>query len=326
MRRRALLLAGSLAALGVRAQTPGQKRVAALIGYSAEDAVAQIRFAAFRERLGELGWEERRGNLKMDVRWTEGDAQRASELAKELVAQRPDVILAQSTPVTAALVGETRTIPIVFTVVADPVGSGFVQNLARPGGNVTGLINIEASLAEKWVQLLAEIAPKVKRVAVMFNPRTAPYAEYYLPRLNAAAAALGISTFIATVQSERDINEVVTMLGRDRAAGLVVIVDSFTYVHRKLLIAQTARRKVPAMYFASEIANEGGLVTYGVDVVELFRRAAPYVDRILRGAKPADLPVEQPSTFELYINAKTAKALGLTLPQSMLLRASRVIE
>ena len=326
MKRRALLLAGSLSALGVRAQQPQrERRIAALLGYSADDPVAQIRFAAFRERLAELGWEEPR-NLKMDVRWSEGDVKRASDLAKELVALRPDAILCTTTPVTAALLRETRTIPIVFTVVSDPVGSGFVQNLSRPGGNVTGLVNIEATLAEKWVQLLGELAPRVKRVAVMFNPKTAPYAEYYLPRLNAAAAALGMTTFMATVQKEGDIAEAVTMLGHDRGAGLIVMIDSFMYVHRKFLVAATARRKVPAVYFTSEIAMEGGLISYGVDVLELFRRAAPYVDRILRGAKPAELPVEQPKTFELFINAKTAKALGLTIPQPMLLRASQVIE
>ena len=325
-RRRALLLAGALAPLAAHAQFFDRtRRIAVLLGYSAEDPMAQARFTAFRTSLAERGWEEGR-NLKMDVRWTEGDAKRATELARELVALQAEVILTNTTPVTAAVLRETRNIPVVFTVVSDPVGSKFVQNLSRPGGNVTGLINIEASLAEKWVQLLSQVAPRVKSTAVMFNPQTAPYAEYYLPRLNAAAASLGLSTFMAAVRSPADIEEAVALLGRDRASGLIVMVDSFMYVHRKTVIAAAARRKVPAIYFTSDWPMEGGLMSYGVDVVELFRRAAAYVDRILRGARPADLPVEQPSKFEFFVNARTAKALGLAIPQAVLLRADKVIE
>jgi putative ABC transport system substrate-binding protein len=327
MKRRAFLVATALAPLAARSQPAGERvrRIGALIGYSGEDAGAQGRLAAFKEQLAARGWEEGR-NLEMEVRWSDGDVKRAAELAKEIVAQQPDIILAQSTPVTAALLRETRSIPIVFTVVSDPVGSKFVDNLSRPGGNVTGFVNIEASLAEKWVQLLSQTAPRVKRVAVMFNPETAPYAEYYLPRLNAAADALGLTSFMATVRKPADIEELLGLLGRDRTSGLVTMVDSFLYVHRKAIISQAARRKVPAMYFSSDWANEGGLVSYGVDVAELFRRAAAYVDRILRGAKPAELPVEQPSKFELVINAHTAKALGLAIPQTVRLRADKVIE
>ncbi|HEX9434025.1 MAG TPA: ABC transporter substrate-binding protein [Burkholderiales bacterium] len=327
MNRRDALLA--LAALGAasaaRAQSGRSRSLAVLMGYAEDDPVAQTRFAAFREGLAALGWVEGK-NLKMEVRWSAGDPNQAAVFAKELVALAPDAILSNTTPVTAALQRETRSIPIVFTVVSDPVGSGFVQNLSRPGGNITGLINLEASLAEKWVQLLSQVAPKVKRMAVMFNTQTAPYAEYYLKRLNAAGDAVGVKTFIATVRREKDIDEVVTTLGRERGSGLIVMTDSYLLVNRKLIIAAAARRKVPTIYYTGDMVLEGGLISYGVDVVDLFRRAAPYVDRVLRGAKPADLPIEQPSKFEMFINAKTAKALGLAIPQSMLLRADKVIE
>jgi len=319
----------ALAALGAastaRAQFGRSRGLGVLMGYAEDDPVAQTRFAAFKEGLVALGWVEGK-NLKMEVRWSAGDPNQAAVFAKELVALAPDAILSNTTPVTAALQRETRSIPIVFTVVSDPVGSGFVQNLSRPGGNITGLINLEASLAEKWVQLLSQVAPKVKRMAVMFNTQTAPYAEYYLKRLNAAGDAVGVKTFIATVRREKDIDEVVTTLGRERGSGLIVMTDSYLLVNRKLIIAAAARRKVPTIYYTGDMVLEGGLISYGVDVVDLFRRAAPYVDRVLRGAKPADLPIEQPSKFEMFINAKTAKALGLAIPQSMLLRADKVIE
>jgi putative ABC transport system substrate-binding protein len=325
-RRDAILALAVLgAAPAARAQSDRSRRIAVLLGYAEDDPVAQTRFAAFKEGLAALGWVEGK-NLKMEVRWSAGDPNQAAVFAKELVALAPDVILSNTTPVTAALHRETRTIPIVFTVVSDPVGSGFVQNLSRPGGNVTGLINLESSLAEKWVQLLSQVAPKVKRMAVMFNPATAPYAEYYLTRLNAAGDALGVKTFIATVRREKDIEEVVTTLGRERGSGLIVMTDSYVLVNRKLIIAAAARRKVPTMYYTGDMVVEGGLISYGVDVVDLFRRAAPYVDRVLRGAKPAELPIEQPGKFELFINAKTAKALGLVIPESMLLRADKVIQ
>jgi putative ABC transport system substrate-binding protein len=326
--RRDALVALAGLGVGLRPLTPwaqSVRRIAVLMGYAEDDPVAQTRFAAFKEGLAALGWVEGK-NLKMEVRWAAGDPNQAAVFAKELVALAPDVILSNTTPVTAALHRETRTIPIVFTVVSDPVGSGFVQNLSRPGGNVTGLINLESSLAEKWVQLLSQVAPKVKRMAVMFNPATAPYAEYYLTRLNAAGEAVGVKTFIAAVRREKDIEEVVTTLGRERGSGLIAMTDSYVLVNRKLIIAAAARRKVPTMYYTGDMVLEGGLISYGVDVVDLFRRAAPYVDRVLRGAKPADLPIEQPGKFELFINAKTAKALGLVIPESMLLRADKVIQ
>ena len=327
MKRRTLLIAGSLAPLAARAQAFGerQRKLGFLIGFSPDDSIARYRLAAFRTALASRGWEEG-GNFAMLVRWAQGDPQRAAQHAKELVSQRPDVIVTNSTPVTAAVLRETRSIPVVFTVVSDPVGSGFVQTLARPGGNATGLINIESSVAEKWLEVLAQIAPHVKRVAVMYNPKTAPYAEYYLPRLNAAAERLGITSFISTVTTPKDMEEVVLELSRDRRSGLVLMTDSFNFVNRHTVLAAAAKRKVPTVYYDSQMVLDGGLVSYGVDITELFRRAAVYVDRILKGAKPAELPVEQPTKFELFVNAKTAKTMKLAIPQGLLLRADKVIE
>ena len=295
-----------------------------LSGFSGDDAIARYRIAAFRTAMAARGWEEG-GNFAMQLRWAQGDPQLASQYAKELVLQAPDLIVTNSTPVTAAVLRETRSIPVVFTVVSDPVGSGFVQTLAHPGGNATGLINIESSLAEKWIEILAQVAPHIKRAAVMYNPKTAPYAEYYLPRLNAAAERLGITTFIATVTSPRDIEEAALELSRDRRSGLVVMTDSFMFVNRATIIAATAKRRVPTVYYDGQMVADGGLISYGVDITELFRRAAVYVDRILKGAKPAELPVEQPSKFELHINARTAKTLKLAIPNGLLLRADKVM-
>ena len=331
MKRRDALMA--LLAVGVttgamhaRAQQAERvRRIGVLMGYAESDPEAQLRLVSFRERLAALGWMEGR-NLSTAVRWGAGDADRASTFAKELVALKPEVILANTTPVTAALQRETRSIPIVFTVVSDPVGSGFVKSLARPEGNITGLINLESGVVQKQLELLKEIAPQVTRVAVMFNPRTAPYVEYYLRPLNIAAQKLGVTTFTAHVQNDSDIESAITGLARERGGGVLAMTDSFMTVHRKSAVVQALRSKVPLIYFSSAGPADGGLISYGVDVVDLFRRAAPFVDRILRGAKPAELPVEQPTKFELVINRKTAKLLGIAIPQSILLRADRVIE
>jgi len=312
--------------LAARAQQPERvRRIGVIMGWSERDPQYQLNLAAFKEQLAALGWKESR-SLTIDVRWTGGDIKRASAVAKELVALRPDVILSSTTPITAALQRETRTIPIVFAVVVDPVGSGFVKTLARPGGNITGFIHHEGSLVEKWLQLLKEIAPRVTRVTVMFNPQTAPYAEHYLQPLKAAAPKIGVETRTAAVRSESEIEGVIAGLGREPGSGLIAMSDGFMTVHRKSIIAFAARNKVPAVYYAGNFAEEGGLISYGVVFADVFRRAAPYVDRILRGAKPADLPVQLPTKFELVINRKTAVALGLAVPQSLLLRADRVIE
>ena len=308
-------------------QTPqGTRRVGVLLGYTESDPEGQQRFVRFRERLAALGWIEGR-NLTLDVRWTAGDFERIEPFAKELVALNPDAILAATTPVTAALQRETKTIPIVFAAVADPIGSGFAQTMARPGGNITGFTNLEASLMEKWLQLLKEIAPRVKRVGVMFNPKTAAYADFYLERLNKVASKVGVKTFTAPVGSAADIERVISALGRKAGGGLILMPDTFTGgAHRKAIIDLTARHKVPAIHYLSVMAIEGGLISYGVDAADLFRRAGDYVSRILQGANPASLPVQQPTLFELVVNLKTAKALGLTIPQSVLILANKVIE
>jgi putative ABC transport system substrate-binding protein len=327
-RREFITLLGGAAALPLAAraqQAERVRRIGVLMGYAENDPEAQSRIAAFKQELAALGWTEGR-NLRIDIRWAAGDVNRALAFARELLALQPEVILSNTTPVTAALHRETRTVPLVFVVVSDPVGSGFVVGLARPGGNVTGFINLEASLVEKWLQLLKEIAPRVMRVAVMFNPQTAPYAEYYLRPLEAAAPKVGVKSFTAPVQSEADIAEVIERLAGEPGSGLIAMTDSFMTVHRKLVIDLTTRYKVPSMYFVSNVPSEGGLISYGVDLTDLFRRAAPYVDRILKGEKPADLPVQVPTKFELMVNLKTAKALGLDVPPSILLRADEVIE
>lgn len=331
MNRRDTLLAlcafgAAVTPFAARAQQPGKvRRIGVLLGQAENDSGAQSRFAVFKESLAALGWAEGR-NLSIELRWSAGDVNRASVLARELVALQPELIVCTTTPVTAALQRETRTIPIVFMAVSDPVGSGFVKTLSQPGGNITGFIDLESSLIEKSLELLKEIAPRVTRPAVMFNPDTAPYAEYYLRPLKTAAPKLGVKAFTATVRSESDIQEAITGLGREPGSGLIVMPDSFMGIHRKSVIALTARYKVPATYFAGPWVAAGGLSSYGPDIDDLRRRAPSYVDRILRGAKPAELPVQQPVKFELFINLKTAKALGLTIPQSVLLRADKVIE
>jgi putative tryptophan/tyrosine transport system substrate-binding protein len=296
-----------------------------LMGYAETDREAQSRLVVFRDNLAALGWAEGR-NLSVDVRWSGGDVGRASMLAREVVGLRPDVIVSSTTPVTLALQRETATIPIVFTVVADPVGSGFVKTLSHPGGNVTGFTNLELSLVDKWLELLNQIAPRVTRVAVMFNPDTAPYAHELLGRVKAPGPSVGLRMFPLTVRSEADIRDAFGGLAREPDSGLMVMVDSFMVVHRKPVIALAARHRIPAIYFSGFNVVDGGLISYGVDVVDQFRRAATYVDRILHGAKPAELPVQQPAKYELFVNQKTARALGLTIPPSLLLRADQVIE
>jgi putative ABC transport system substrate-binding protein len=245
--------------------------------------------------------------------------------AKEMVDLQPDVILADGTPVTAALLRETRTVPIVFVTVADPVGNGVVASLPRPGGNITGFINQEAGMGGKWVELLTEIAPGVKRVAMMFNPDTAT-ALYFLPSSEAAARSFKVEPIPAPVHSDAEIEAIITSLGRQPGGGLVVMPDIFTFAHRAPIIFLAAQNNVPVVYYQSVFARDGGLLSYGPDPVDIFHRSASYVDRILRGAKPADLPVQLPVKFEMAINAKTAKALGLTVPQSILLSADELIE
>jgi putative ABC transport system substrate-binding protein len=281
--------------LSARAQQGERvRRLGVLMGWDENDPGGKARLSGFIQGLADLGWTDGR-NLRMDVRWAADNIDRMRMFAKELVNLQPDVILAQSTSATTALQRETRTIPIVFAVVSDPVGAGFVASLPRPGGNITGFINIEASMAGKWLESLTEIAPGIKRAAIMFNPDTAPSAgSYYLPSFEAAARSLKVEPITAPVHSDAEIETVMISLGREPGGGLVVAPDVFVFVHRAQIILLAGRNNVPAVYYASEFAKDGGLLSYGPDFVDIFRRAAPYVDRILRGAKPAELPVQLP--------------------------------
>jgi putative ABC transport system substrate-binding protein len=310
-----------------RSQQPDRmRRIGVLMASGENDPEAKAQLSGFTQRLADLGWIDGR-NLRMDVRWAAGNVDRIRMFAKELVGLQPDLILANSTPATAALQRETRTIPIVFTGNSDPVGERFVASLPRPGGNITGFISQEAAMAGKWVELLTEIAPGVKRVAIMFNPDiTSGGVSYFRPAFEAAARSLKVAPIVAPVHSDAEIETVMTSLGREPGGGLVVTADAFMQVHRAPTILLAARNNVPAVYSRSVFVRDGGLLSYGPDQVDLFRRSASYVDRILRGAKPADLPVQLPVKFEMFLNAKTAKALGLAVPPSIFLRADEVIE
>jgi putative ABC transport system substrate-binding protein len=330
-RREFIALLGGAAAtwpLAARAQQGERMRRIGVLTSGAENNSASLRgLSGLEQGLSELGWIDGR-NLRLDIRWAAANIDRMRMLAKELVDLRPDVILVDSTPGTAALQRETRTIPIVFASISDPVGNGFVASLPRPGGNITGFIFTEAEMAGKRLELLTEIAPSVKRVAVMFNPATAPSGSMrYLPEFEAAARSLKVEPIVAPIHSEAEIESVIHSLGREPRGGLVQMSDGgYLLAHRTPIILLAAQNNVPAVYTQSVWAREGGLLTYGPDTVDINRRAAGYVDRILRGAKPADLPVQLPVKFEMVLNARTARALGLTMPPSILLRADEVIE
>ena len=313
--------------LAARAQQPERmRRVGVLMAFDENDPKTKDWLSNFTHGLAELGWTEGR-TLRMDVRWAAGSVDRMRNFAKELVELQPDVIFAGATPATAALQRETRTIPIVFVVVSDPVGAGFVAGLPRPGGNITGFTNVEAALGGKWLEMLKEIAPRVRRVAIMFNPDTAPGGgAYFQDPFEAATRLLAVEPITARVRSDAEIEAVIPSLGREQA-GLVIMPDSFMQVHQGTVISLTARNNVPAIGAdLPGFAREGGLLSYGANFPDIFRRAAAYVDRILKGEKPADLPVQAPTKYELAINLKTAKALGLTVPPMLLARADEVIE
>jgi putative ABC transport system substrate-binding protein len=312
--------------LVAQAQQTAMSRIGVLMGYDENDPVAKVLLSEFTQGLAELGWTSGR-NLRMDIFWAGVNVDRIRMLAKELVDLKPDVILSDSTPVTAALQRATRTIPIVFVIVADPVGDGFVANLPHPGGNITGCGYSEGVIAGKLLELLAEIAPGVTRAAAMFNPDTsAGGGSYYLPAFEAAARSLKVAPIAAPVHNDAEIETVITALGREPGGGLVQMPDNFMQVHYATIISLAAQNNVPAVYFAQQYVRDGGLLSYGPDFGDIFRRAAHSVDRILRGAKPADLPVQLPSKFLMAVNTKTAKALGLTISASFLLRADEVIE
>ena len=330
MRRRELLklVGGSAVAwpLVARAQQPERmRRIGVLMGYAESDRQGQANVAAFRMGLQKLGWTEGR-NVAIEYRWAAAEADLVQQFAKELVALQPDLILTQNTPITAAVLQQTRTIPIIFANVSDPVGSGFVAGLPRPGGNVTGLIDIDASMAGKWLGLLKEVAPRVARVAFLFNPATAPFAEYYVTPLKAAAASFAVEAIAAPVRDTSELESVVAGHAREPDGGLIVMPEAFMNIHRAEVTSLAAHYRLPAVYPRRFFAEVGGLLSYGNDQSDNFRRAATYADRILHGAKPNELPVEQPTKFELVINLKTAKALGLTVPVHLQQIADEVIE
>jgi putative ABC transport system substrate-binding protein len=312
--------------LAAGAQQDGRvRRIGVLLGLDENDPLSKLRVSAFTRVLADLGWTDGR-NVRMDLRWAGSDTDRIRSLAQEFVGLQPDIILAYSTPATVALQRETRTIPIVFVVgVADPVAGGIVARLDRPGGNVTGFANVEATLGGKWLELLPEMAPGLKRAAIMFNPDTAEVSTY-MPSLETAARSLKVAPIIAPVHSDAEIETAITALGSEPGGGLVVMSDAFTLGHRAPIILAAARNNVPAVYAGSFFVREGGLLSYGTDGVDPWRRAATYVDRILRGEKPGDLPVQLPTKFEMVVNRKAATALGLAVPPSILLRADEVIE
>jgi putative ABC transport system substrate-binding protein len=312
--------------LAVRAQQGDRvRRIGVLMVGEENDPARKTWVSAFTQALAGLGWIDGR-NVRMHLRWSGDDINRIRALARELVGLQPDILVSSSTPTTVALQGETRTIPIVFATVGDPVASGLVARLDRPSGNITGFANFEASLGGKWLELLSEIAPGLKRAALMFNPDINPVSLYLMPSFETAARSLKVEAITAPVHDEVEIETAIIALGREPGGGLVVTGDAFVVAHRVPIILAAARNNVPAVYIASDFVRDGGLLFYGANLVEDFRRAATYVDRILRGEKPGDLPVQLPTKFEMIVNLKTAKALGLAVPPSILVRADEVIE
>jgi putative ABC transport system substrate-binding protein len=328
-RREFIPLIGGAAAwplAGRAQQSDRMRRIGVLMSGDENDPGAKSGVAAFTQALAGLGWIDGR-NVRMDLRWAGGDTNRMRALAQELVGLQPDIIVTNgATPATVAVQRETRTIPIVFANLGDPVATGLVVRLNQPGGNITGFASLEATLGGKWLELLSEIAPGLKRAAIMFNPDFAATASVYLPSLETAARSLKIEAITAPVHDDAEIEKAIIALGREPGGGLVAIRDSFMATHHASIISAAARNKVPAVYGASRLVRDGGLLSYGVDQVDIFRRAASYVDRILRGEKPGDLPVQLPTKFEMVVNLKTAKALGITVPPSIMLRADEVIE
>jgi ABC-type uncharacterized transport system substrate-binding protein len=329
MIRRRDFIAGLGAAawpMAARAQRDDRvRRVGVFISFAETDPEARAFAAAFRDGLQRLGWTEGR-NIRLDYRWGAANVELMEQFAKELIALEPDLILSQSTVTTASLLQHTRTIPIIFTSVSDPVGAGFVANLAHPGGNVTGFSTMEASLANKWLELLREIAPRVNRVAFLHNPATAPHAAYYLDVIKVAAASVGVEAIAAPVDELPQLESVIAALASLPDSGMIVMPDTFMITHRAEIISLAARSRLPAVYPYRFFAEDGGLISYGSDTLDNFRRAAAYADRILKGMKPSELPVQAPVKFEMAVNAKTAKAVGLDVPPSFYWRADQVIE
>ena len=312
--------------LTAQAEVGGRlRRVGVLMFYSERDPLGQARLKVFEESLEKLGWTDGR-NVSIEVRWSGANPERTRQFAKELLASQPDVIVTTSTPTTAAVKRETRTTPIIFTVVSDPVGEGFVQNLARPSGNITGFVNFEPSMTGKWLSLLKEIDPRVVKAAGLFNPDAAPDGgSYFYRAFEAGARELAITPVVKPVRNDAEIDSAISAVA-DGGAGVVMMADSFMAVHRARVIEQAARHRVATVYPFRSAPAEGGLFSYGPDVGELYREVAPYIDRILKGTPPNELPVQAPTKFELVINLQTAKSLGLDVPAALLARADEVIE
>jgi putative ABC transport system substrate-binding protein len=318
-------MAATLPPLAARAQQSEQvRRIGVLMNTAADNPEGHAGVAAFQQVLQQLGWTDGR-NVRIDTRWGENDVDRDRRYATELVALAPDIILASGTLSVAALQRATRTLPIVFVQVSDPVGAGLVDSLARPGGNVTGFMNFEYSLSGKWLELLKQIAPQLTRAAVVRNPAN-PASIGQFGAIQGAAQSLGVEVSPVSVRDAGEIERAVAVLARSANGGLIVTPSAGASVHTDLIITLAARHKLPAVYSDRLNVTRGGLLSYGPDRVDQFRRAAGYVDRILKGEKPADLPVQAPTKYELVINLKTAKALGITVPPSLLARADEVIE
>jgi putative ABC transport system substrate-binding protein len=329
-RREFITLLGGMAAawpLAARAQQQSQRirRVGVLMAVAESDADVRSGVAIFQQSLQELGWRDGR-NIRIDYRWGDANPDRIQALAKELAGLQPDVLVAHSTPSAKGLLQATRSIPIVFLTVTDPLGQGLVASLSHPGANITGFSVFEFSLGTKWVEVLKQIAPGTRRVTAIFNPDTAPYYEMYLRSIEAATSAIAVKLIAVEVHSEDDISNVIRKVGKEPDGGLFVLPDSHNVVHRKRIIELAAEYRVPAIYYFRYFASDEGLISYGPDEMDLFVRAASYVDRILKGTSPSDLPVQQPTKFELVINLKTAKALGLSVPDRLLALADEVIE
>jgi putative tryptophan/tyrosine transport system substrate-binding protein len=329
MRRREFvsLICGAAAwPLAARAQQPGRvRRIGVLMGFTAGDAEGLERARTIAQELQNRGWRDNY-SARIDYRWPGGDTEQIQALARELVSLSPDVLIADGTAAVVALRQVTRTIPIVFLMASDPVGMGIVQSLARPGGNATGVFALELSMGGKWLELLKEIVPDLRRVAVIFNPDTGPLAPLYLHSVETAATLFSVEVTGISVHETSDIERAISSVAQERGSGLIVLTDVFTISHRKQIIALAAQHRLPTIYAIRYFAADGGLLSYGPSVLGMIRQVASYVDRILKGEKPTDLPVQGPTKFELVLNLKTANALGLAVPDKLFSTADEVIE
>jgi putative tryptophan/tyrosine transport system substrate-binding protein len=312
--------------LAARAQQPtGLRHIALLMAQNEKSAEAKAWLAALRESLGKLGWSEGR-NIHFEFRWAGSDMELMQRQAKELVALQPDLIISSSSPITGALLRLTQTIPIVFTNIVDPVGQGFVGSLSRPGGNATGLVNLEPSMAGKWIELLKEVMPRLARVVIPYNPASAPYADLYLNYFKSAALALGVAVITASLADMSELETIAVTQAREPNTGFVLMPSGFMSGYAREIGTLMAQYQIPAVYVSRDFAISGGLLAYGNDIADNYRRAANYIDRILKGEKPGDLPIEFPVKFSLVINLKTAQALGLVVPTHLQQLADEVIE